>query len=831
MSRKAFSGRSYVRGGINWSILGVGLLIIGFLLCIGGAWYLFSQHDQLNQGRQLQTHARQMQTTLQKQVNLMRTLIQRREFRNLAVELFTDSPVPDTDRLLRLLSNSQAPVQSLSAYPADLTEFDVTEPDGFMVLDMLLEAEEKGQSDFQMIPVPGQEYQLTSGHLVAGEAGETLGFLLVIWDGTAILESFRPRFNDAGFLGLQQTVGPSEFVSIKTYGDAPTRWVGAERLAVEGTQLQIAYPYLSVQTAEDAKKTSLLTVLLGMLLLAAGFIWQRRGERERRTPLQFMDLQADPPSPLRAPRPSPPPPDPPSLQPLPPTTVEPPPPEELQPAVEPTIPSEPVQESIAWDNVPPSETETRQDMEPIKPDFVQESSVALDGSIFRAYDIRGVIGKTLDAGVAVQIGRAIGSLALEQGAGPVVVGRDGRLSGPQLVEGLVNGVTQSGCDVIDVGAVPTGVLYYAAHELSDGTGVMVTGSHNPPDYNGFKIMIGGKTLYGPDIYGLFERIEAGQLASGSGTKTTQPVLSAYKGRIASDIHLQRSLKVVADTGNGIGGVAVADVLRAIGADVYSLFEEVDGEFPNHHPDPSEPENLEDLIVAVKALNADIGVAFDGDADRLGVVTPDGEIVFPDRIMMLFAADVLSRNPGATVIYDVKCTGHLKTAIEASGGKPLMWKTGHSLIKNKMKEEGAPLAGEMSGHFFFKERWYGVDDGIYSCARLLEILAAHEESPQEVLKALPSSVSTPELKVYMSEGETHPYVQAFKEQASFDGAVITTIDGVRADYSDGWGLVRSSNTTPVLVLRFDADNEQALKRIQNVFRAQMLAVNPDLELPF
>lgn len=455
----------------------------------------------------------------------------------------------------------------------------------------------------------------------------------------------------------------------------------------------------------------------------------------------------------------------------------------------------------------------------------------LKSHIFRAYDIRGIVGESLDRGIAYQIGQAVGSLAQDSLATPVAVGRDGRHSGPDLVEGLIAGLSDSGCPVIDVGAVPTGVLYFAANEMAKGSGVMVTGSHNPPDYNGFKIMIGGRTLAENDIFGLFERIRTDNMHHGEGAVTQQDALAAYRERIASDIQLARPLKVVADCGNGIGGVCATEVLQAIGAEVIPLYEEVDGDFPNHHPDPSEPENLVDLIDSVRLSKADIGLAFDGDADRLGVVTAEGDIVFSDRIMMLYARDVLARNPGATIIYDVKCTGHLDTVIREAGGEPEMYKTGHSLMKNRLREIGSPLAGEMSGHFFFEDRWYGFDCGIYSACRLLEILAADDRSPTEVLSALPNSVSTPELKVELAEGENHDFIESFRQRAKFPGARINVIDGVRADFSDSWGLVRASNTTPILVLRFDADSEEALRNVQEIFRAQLLEVRPDLKLPF
>lgn len=457
--------------------------------------------------------------------------------------------------------------------------------------------------------------------------------------------------------------------------------------------------------------------------------------------------------------------------------------------------------------------------------------VELVESIFKAYDIRGIVGETLDAEIAYQVGQVVGSLALEQEAGPVIVARDGRDSGLDLAEGMIGGISSTGCDVVDIGAVPTGVLYYAAYELGDGTGVMITGSHNPPDYNGFKILIGGITQAGERITDMYDRIKAGNLRVGKGNVSEEKMLDRYRERISGDIQLQKPLRIVADCGNGIGGVCAADVLRAIGAEVIPLFDEVDGTFPNHHPDPSEPENLKDLIDAVQMMNADLGVAFDGDADRLGVVTSDGEIIYSDRLMMLFAEDILSRLPGSTIIYDVKCTGHLHDVIEEAGGKPMMYKTGHSLIKNKMKEVGVPFAGEMSGHFFFEERWYGFDCGIYAAARLLEILAADERSVNEVFGSLPNSFSTPELKVEMHEGENHDFVAEFQKVARFADAKINTIDGLRADFADGWGLVRASNTTPVLVIRFDADSEVALQRIKDAFKQQLLAIHDKLKLPF
>ncbi|KPN16884.1 phosphomannomutase [Xanthomonas sp. Mitacek01] len=460
------------------------------------------------------------------------------------------------------------------------------------------------------------------------------------------------------------------------------------------------------------------------------------------------------------------------------------------------------------------------------------SSVVLDPSIFRAYDIRGVVGTTLDAGVAELIGQAVGSLMREQDLTDIVVGRDGRLSGPDMVAGLIAGLRKAGRNVIDIGLAPTPVVYFGAYHLRTGCCISVTGSHNPPDYNGFKIVVGGETLSGDAITDLHTRVADDRLhvAPQPGSVSERDIGEDYVRRIADDIQIARPLKVVVDAGNGVAGELGPRVLEAIGAEIVPLYCDIDGTFPNHHPDPSEPHNLEDLVRTVQRFDADLGIAFDGDGDRLGVVTKDGENIFADRLLMLFAADVLERNPGAMIVFDVKCTGRLPGHVLRHGGSPLMWKTGHSLIKAKMRETGAELAGEMSGHFFFSERWYGFDDGIYAAARLLEILAL-DDDPSATLKALPNGVSTAEIKVPAPNDDPHGFVARVQAEAAFDGARLSTIDGVRADWNDGWGLVRASNTTPVLVLRFDADSRDALLRIQQTFREQLLAIDPELKLGF
>ena len=456
---------------------------------------------------------------------------------------------------------------------------------------------------------------------------------------------------------------------------------------------------------------------------------------------------------------------------------------------------------------------------------------SIPSEIFKAYDIRGVVGKTLTPDIAQAVGRAIGSQARERSQGKVCIGRDGRLSGPSLSQALARGLQSAGVDVIDIGRVTTPMLYFATHHLQTGSGVMVTGSHNPPDYNGLKMVIAGETLSGNAIQGLRQRIESGQLASGNGAYSQSEVAEAYLKRVTGDIKLKRKMRIAVDCGNGVPGAFAPDLFRRLGCEVEELFCEVDGTFPNHHPDPSQPENLQDLIAALKKGEAEIGLAFDGDGDRLGVVTKQGKVIFPDRQLMLFAADVLSRNPGAEILFDVKCTRNLAPWIRSHGGKPTMWKTGHSLIKAKMKETGSLLAGEMSGHIFFKERWYGFDDGAYAGARLLEILSGVADI-RVALDSLPDSINTPELQIKLAEGENFALIEKLQKNARFPTArEIIKIDGLRVEYEDGFGLARSSNTTPVVVLRFEADNTAALRRIQEEFRAVLLENKPGVTLPF
>ena len=463
----------------------------------------------------------------------------------------------------------------------------------------------------------------------------------------------------------------------------------------------------------------------------------------------------------------------------------------------------------------------------------------LSPSIFKAYDIRGIIDQTLDASVAKSIGQAFGSQMRELGETVIVIGRDGRLSGPNLIEALAEGLLLTGVDVIDLGMVATPMVYFGANQTIEGrkplSGIMITGSHNPPNYNGFKMVLGGAAIYGEQIQAIRQRIEAQQFIQAPqaeiGKRSYFDIFPMYLERIVSDVKLARPMKIAVDCGNGVGGAFAATLFRALGCEVEELFCEVDGHFPNHHPDPAHIENLQDLIKNLATTNNELGLAFDGDADRLGVVTKDGQVIFPDRQMMLFAKDVLSRNPGKQIIYDVKCTRNLATWVKQHGGEPLMWKTGHSLVKAKLKETGAPLAGEMSGHIFFKDRWFGFDDGLYTGARLLEILSK-EKDPNQTLNDLPNAICTPELQLECAEGEPFTILETIKANAKFPTSQsINTIDGVRVEYADGFGLARPSNTTPIVVMRFEADSEAAIQRIQAEFKVALLAAKPDAKLPF
>ncbi|MGB1800196.1 MAG: phosphomannomutase/phosphoglucomutase [Gammaproteobacteria bacterium] len=477
----------------------------------------------------------------------------------------------------------------------------------------------------------------------------------------------------------------------------------------------------------------------------------------------------------------------------------------------------------ANDDTPPAGTDV--------PDLPAKEEVS--PVIFRTYDIRGIVEDVLTESAVEQIGKALGTMAHEQGQQGIVVARDGRLSSPMLGDALIKGLRSTGRDVIDIGLVPTPVLYFATYHLETGSGVMITGSHNAPEYNGLKMMLAGNTLSGDDIAEIQKRVASGEFTTGQGDLRHADIAADYVRRISEDIPvaLGSSLKVVVDCGNGAAGTLAPQLLNAIGHDVIEMYCDIDGSFPNHHPDPSQPENLQELIEKVKAEGADVGFAFDGDGDRLGIVDAEGNIIWPDRQLMLLAKDVLSRNQGAPIIFDVKCSRYLKSIIESSGGEPLMWKTGHSLIKSKMKEVDAPLAGEMSGHIFFKERWYGFDDALYTAARFIEIFTNSKTSPTELFAELPEGTSTPELRLPLEEGQHSGFMKELAGKLSSDNAEVIDIDGVRIEYTDGWGLARPSNTSPYIVLRFEGESDAVLERIKAQFRDAIKQVLPDVDVPF
>jgi phosphomannomutase/phosphoglucomutase len=797
--------------------------LFGATLVIGALWLVIAdwraERSAAVAVREAEAALEQILVPVQ---NLKRVLASE-QVQNLAVRALRQ---PETlADLQAYVSGRMAQISEVRVFPADLSGVDAGDlgPNGYAVLDLLLGTLDGQRSSLQIHHVlqPPVMFEATA----IRSADEVVGVLLVAVDPKLVLNAFQPEHSALGFVRLTQYNGTRPANSLAEVGDPGSRDALPDRLSVAGTLFRLEFRQLGYVGLVSRLNLALM-ILAGVLcVLASIVLWrvnhnwelQRQAEeakRKRRRSLgelpALVAAEAAPPDAMAA-------------------TAE-------------AAPAEPGGDEAAGEaaeagaaggavSAPPPLRLRYNIPEAHRLQEPKHEPVELKPEIFRAYDIRGVISETLDSGVARQVGQAVGTVALERNAAPVVVARDGRLSGPYLMEGMIEGILSTGCDVLDIGAVPTGVLYFAAHEVASGTGVMITGSHNPPDYNGFKIMIAGDTLHGEAIADLYQRIRSGHLAEGRGQLAERNVVPLYIEKIAGDIQVERPLKVVIDCGNGIGGVCAAETLRAIGVEVLPLFDEVDGTFPNHHPDPSEPENLQDLIESVRLMDADLGLALDGDADRLGVVTPAGHIIYPDRVMMLLALDVLDRVPGATIIYDVKCTGHLPKVIREAGGVPMMYKTGHSLIKAKMKEVGSPFAGEMSGHFFFEELWYGVDDGIYSAARLLEILGGTDNPPEAILNALPSSYSTPELKVQMREGENHQFIEQFRASAQFPEAEISTIDGLRADFADGWGLVRASNTTPILVVRFDAETEGALDRIKAEFRSQMLELRPDLELPF
>jgi len=701
------------------------------------------------------------------------------------------------DAVAKELAASEADVLRVWILPPgyDQPDYGSTPPLGYAAIDL---ARRSAASDKPLGPEailfgkPGEHVALARG--LRGADGRLVGQLLWAVDARVVKTALAGVDTANGYAEVTQRVPKGPALVLARAGEPAARQGNAVlSLGVSGTRWRVGYwPAMVAGDADGLAVPPWMAALAGVLALAligALVVWRRRKVRA------LAEIDGEPP------------------------------PVFVPPVVEGGASGDDAGEPVAPASATAVEVET----------VAEEGAAegALPESIFRAYDVRGVVGATLTVDVVRRIGQAIGSEAFARGQQTVVVGCDGRVSSPELSDALIEGLRHAGRDVIDVGRVPTPVLYFATHFFDTGSGVMVTGSHNPPNYNGLKIMLAGDTLFGDDIQALRARADAGDLTTGGGSLQSMEIVDDYVRRVTEDVPvaLGSSFKVVVDCGNGIAGEVAPKLIRALGHDVVELFCEVDGRFPNHHPDPSDPANLVALIEQVRETGAALGLAFDGDGDRLGVVDPAGNIIWPDRQMMLFARDVLSRNPGAEIVFDVKCSSRLPRVIAKLGGKPVMWKTGHSFIKDKLKESGAPIAGEMSGHIFFKERWYGFDDGIYAAARLLEILTGFKHPPVEVFAKLPDGVSTPELRVDLEEGAQIEFMQRLLETASFEDGKVTTIDGLRVDFADSWGLVRASNTTPSLVLRFEADAAAALERVEERFRTALLAVDPDLALPF
>lgn len=702
----------------------------------------------------------------------------------------------DAQALARLQDDYRArlpDVARVALLPAGLSTPDMQAqpPIGYAVLDMLRQAERQQAAPAPEVHLPG----LVGAHVnlvqpVLDGQGAVLGHVLATYPLSWLQQALGGV--DGGVI-LQQA-------GVTLFQKGPAQGVQV-RVAVPGTAWQLAYT-APIDTPARLSTVMLLSLaLLGALLLviaAAFHLLQRELARRSLATLQALDV-----APSRRP----------AARPV---------PARVRPASGKAVESKPKQQK-------PAQAQARQP-EPARP---ASERIAVNPRILRAYDVRGVVGQGLDAKVVYGFGRAIASLAAEAGQQQIVVARDGRLTSPELQQALIEGLVAGGRHVIDIGQTPTPMMHFATFHLGTSAGVMVTGSHNPPEYNGLKIVIDGRTLAGDEIKALGRRVEQGDFVSGEGTVRTESVLEAYVERICDDVTVHRPLRIVVDCGNGVAGAVAPQVYRALGCEVEELFCEVDGNFPHHHPDPTVPSNLDALISLVRLQGADLGLAFDGDGDRLGVVDNRGRILWPDRQLMLFSRDVLTRAPGGHVVFDVKCTARLPEFIIDHAGVPVMWKSGHSMIRNKMRELQASLGGDMSGHIFFADRWYGFDDAIYAGARLLEILSMDARSSAEQFDELPNALGTAEIRIRLADGEAERIMQQLGSElgATLSGARVTTIDGLRVDLADGWALVRSSNTEPCLVLRFEGDDQDALARIQEAFRSRLLEIKPDLELPF
>lgn len=831
------TNRRFSRRTVRKAVI-ISVSVLAFFIVAGGGWKIFSSLSASVEKEELEAKdaaARSIATNVQQDLEQLKGTLSALAKDVRTIELFQQGADAAA------LSATAAEKESLfdqalklryfhpGSYPQDDSE---VPPLSYASLDMLNKAETTSQINTEVHLFGAINQHVVMIERVANNAFELIGLIHLSLDVSLLNDLLQDIELDDGYAELTQRAGGKTLVLAKT-GNESLRQGAATTVSVNDTRWIIAYwsGSASIMTGDAASSSSMpiLLIVLALLLIGAGvyFVVIKKGSSPSKEEGDLLTYEGA----VRAIA------------------------EGAHAGAEQLIPHlpkadritanlKPLSQGINTDDAtmivaPPSEPEATdpagtiditaepEENTPSEPEQPQIAPV-----IFRAYDIRGVVGETLTEAAVYEIARAIGTMAHERGQQGIVVARDGRDSSPELCEALIKGLTSTGRDVIDIGMVPTPVLYFATHHLETGSGVMVTGSHNAAEYNGLKIMLGGNTLSGDEIKDIQSRTISGEHAVGQGDVRHADISADYVRRITEDIPvaLGSSLKIVVDCGNGVAGTLAPQLLNAIGHDVVELYCDIDGKFPNHHPDPSQPENLKDLVDKVKAEGADVGFAFDGDGDRLGLVDGDGNIIWPDRQLMLLAKDVLSRNQGANIIFDVKCSRYLKSIIESNGGVPLMWKTGHSFIKNKMKEVDAPLAGELSGHIFFKERWYGFDDALYTAARFIEIFTNAKETPTELFAELPEGVSTPELRMPLSEDQHIGFMEELVEKMAVSGAEISELDGLRIEYSDGWGLARPSNTSPNIILRFEGENEAALERIKSEFRAAIQLVIP-IDLPF
>ena len=839
------SNRRFSRRAIRQAIT-ISVIVIVVFVVVGGGWALFSKMSADAEQAEREARekmARDISGHVQKGVASIKEKLSTLAKDQQTASLFTESTDADVlvtaaDEKLSLFDNGlKLRFLKPRSYEADSAS---VPPLSYASIEMLNKAETSSNinAEVHLFDTPNQHVVFIER--VVNSSFELIGLIHLSLD-VAVFEQFAEGFavND-GFAAIVQR-GAGKELTLKELGNSAFKQGEATTASVNDTRWIIAYwkGIGDVAAADESSASGLpivpVAVVLVLLLAGAFFVMKKKGGSSSKDDAEDDLVTYE--GAVRAIA------------------------EGAHPGVEHMIPNlpkgeritanlKPVSQGLTGDDVTmiavppkadseavteqPVENETDDDTPPGGTDIPQAAaSEEIPPVIFRAYDIRGVVDDTLTESAVEQIGKAIGTMAHEQGQQGIVVARDGRLSSPMLGEALIKGLRSTGRDVIDIGVVPTPVLYFATYHLETGSGVMLTGSHNAPEYNGLKTMLAGKALSGDDIKEIQSLAASGEFTTGQGDLRHADISADYVRRISEDIPvaLGSSLKIVVDCGNGVAGTLAPQLLNAIGHDVIEMYCDIDGAFPNHHPDPSQPENLQELIEKVKAEGADIGFAFDGDGDRLGVVDAEGHIIWPDRQLMLLAKDVLTRNQGAEIIFDVKCSRYLKSIIETNGGKPLMWKTGHSFIKGKMKEVDAPLAGEMSGHIFFKERWYGFDDALYTAARFIEIFTNAEESPTELFAELPEGISTPELRYPLEEDQHGGFMEELAEKLASDSAEIIDIDGVRIEYTDGWGLARPSNTSPYIILRFEGESEAVLERIKSEFREAIRQVIPDVDVPF